>query len=65
MPNLYDYRCPPDCPKRSKTCHAECERHEKYRELNEQRKRAEKNEQLTVTEALRLKLNKNVKKRKN
>ena len=39
MSNVNDYRCPKDCPERSKTCHAECERHKKYRELNEQRKK--------------------------
>ena len=35
MENIKDYSCPPDCPRRSKTCHSECERHQKYREIAE------------------------------
>lgn len=35
MERLKDYGCPPDCLKRSKTCHSECERHQKYREIAE------------------------------
>ena len=36
MERLKDYECPPDCSKRSKTCHSECERHQKYREIAEE-----------------------------
>lgn len=41
-----DYRCPRECPGRSKDCHIDCERHEKYRELNEERKKAVWQDQL-------------------
>lgn len=57
MPNINDYRCPPDCSKRSKTCHAECERHDKYRALNEERKEKLRQNGLTVTAAMSDKLN--------
>lgn len=57
MPDLNDYRCPPDCPKRSKTCHAECERHDIFRKLNEERKEKLRQDSLTVTEAMSDKLN--------
>ena len=36
MERLKDYGCPPDCSKRNKTCHSECERHQKYREIAEE-----------------------------
>ena len=39
MENPNNYACPRICPLRSVTCHATCERHEKYRELIEARRR--------------------------
>lgn len=63
MEDYRDYRCPKECSGRSKDCHIACERHEKYRELNAKRLKAEHDEQLTITEALRKKLNKTAKTR--
>lgn len=57
MQNANDYRCPKVCPERSKTCHAECERHDKYRALNEERKKKQREENLTVTKAMSDKVN--------
>jgi hypothetical protein len=36
MERLKDYECPKVCEGRSKTCHSECERHQKYREIAEE-----------------------------
>ena len=63
MEDYRDYRCPRECSGRSKDCHIACERHEKYRELNAKRLKAEHDEQLTITEAFRKKFNKTVKTR--
>ena len=63
MEDYRDYRCPKECSGRSKDCHIACERHEMYRELNAKRLKAEHDEQLTITEAFRKKLNKTVKTR--
>lgn len=63
MPDLNDYRCPRVCPGRSKYCHSTCERHATFRELNAERLKAVHNEHMTLTEAVRVKLNKNVRKR--
>ena len=63
MEDYRDYSCPKECSGRSKDCHIACERHGKYRELNAQRLKAEHDEQLTITEAFRKKLNKTVKTR--
>ena len=60
MEDYRDYRCPKDCSGRSKDCHIACERHEKYRELNAKRIKAEHDESITITEAHRKKLIKTV-----
>ena len=60
MENCKDYRCPRDCPGRSKDCHASCERYEKFCELNAKRLKAEHDESITITEAHRKKLMKTV-----
>ena len=57
MPNINDYRCPRVCPGRSKDCHAECERHDTFRKLNEERKEKLRQDGLTVTAAMSDKLN--------
>lgn len=46
MEDYRDYRCPRECSGRSATCHGECERHKKYRKLNEERKKAVWQDQL-------------------
>ena len=61
MEDYRDYRCPKECSGRSKDCHIACERHEKYRELNAKRLKTDHDEQLTITEAFRKKLNKTTK----
>lgn len=57
MVNLKDLECPRDCPGRSKTCHAECKRHEKYRAVME-RRRQERYMNNTVSAALAKNINK-------
>lgn len=39
---LHKFRCPPDCPKRSETCHSTCKTYKEDCEINE-RKKALKN----------------------
>ena len=48
---IKDYRCPKDCPERTRTCHSECERHEKYRALNEELKKKKANDALYISMA--------------
>lgn len=57
MQRANDYRCPPGCPKRRPACQSSCPRYAKYHELNEERKAAERREQLTVTAAMHDRLN--------
>ena len=32
---LENYRCPPDCPERSRDCHPGCKRYARYRQILE------------------------------
>ena len=53
METIKDYSCPPDCPRRSKDCHGNCERYDKYRAINQERLKKEQQDKLTCSDALR------------
>ena len=58
MVNLKELECPRECPKRSTECHWEgkCERHKRYREETERRRR-ERFLNNTVSESLSRNIN--------
>lgn len=57
MQSINDYRCPPGCPERRPACQSGCPRYAMYYELNEERKAAERRDNLTITAAMQEKLN--------
>ena len=58
MERLSDYRCPPECERRSVTCHCRCERYEKYQKINAERKEAKARYMLSYNYAHEKKIHK-------
>ncbi len=53
MESIKDYECPKVCEGRNGHCHEVCERHKKYRELNEERLKKMQQDKLTCSDSLR------------
>ena len=57
MATLKELRCPPDCPRRSSSCHSNCERYEIYSAEVARLRKLRQADSITITEAFHKKLN--------